>query len=69
MYSYQADEQDTQQKLMEQVQQLTQMIASAEVIPGTDAGHDPDAGGAGSRSEPKPEKKLTNQLANFFKNM
>lgn len=66
--SYQANEKDTQEKLMEQVQQLSRMIAqqksfreqleylhqSAKVPPA---------------QTPEPQKKLTNQLANFFKNM
>lgn len=66
--SYQADEKDTQEKLMEQVQQLSRTIAqqksfreqleylhqSAKIPP---------------VPTPEPQKKLTNQLANFFKNM
>lgn len=64
--SYQADEQDTQQKLMEQVQQLTKTIAQQksfreqmQTMIQTPLAGDP---------KPKPEK-LTNQLAKFFKNM
>lgn len=67
--SYQADEQDTQQKLMEQVQQLTQMIAQQksfrEQMHSMIQMQEPP----GENPKPKPEKKLTNQLANFFKNM
>lgn len=64
--SYQADEQDTQQKLIEQVQQLTQMIAQQKSFrEQMQAMIQPPA----ADPEPKPEKKLTNQLANFFKNM
>lgn len=67
--SYQADEQDTQQKLMEQVKQLTQMIAQQKSFrEQMQAMIQPPAPSAGD-PEPKPEKKLTNQLANFFKNM
>ena len=67
--SYQADEQDTQQKLMEQVKQLTQMIAQQKSFrEQMQAMIQPPAPAAGD-PEPKPEKKLTNQLANFFKNM
>lgn len=67
--SYQADEQDNQQKLMEQVQQLTQMIAQQKSFrEQMQAMIQPPAPSAGD-PEPKPEKKLTNQLANFFKNM
>lgn len=66
---YQADEQDTQQKLMEQVKQLTQMIAQQKSFrEQMQAMIQPPAPAAGD-PEPKPEKKLTNQLANFFKNM
>ena len=66
--SYQADEQDTKQKLMEQVQQLTQMIAQQKTFRELmQAMIQPPAPPADPG--PKPEKKLTNQLANFFKNM
>lgn len=68
--SYQANEKDAQEKLMEQVQQLSSMIAqqksfreqleylhqSVKVPPVPTPG-------------PQQGKKLTNQLANFLKNM
>lgn len=68
--SYLADERDTQEKLMEQVQQLSRVITqqksfreqleylhqSVKVPPAPTPG-------------PQQGKKLTNQLANFFKNM
>lgn len=67
--SYQADEGDTQEKLMDQVQQLTQMIAQQksfrEQLQAMNQPPIPQT----VNPDPKPEKKLTNQLANFFKNM
>ena len=59
---------DTQEKLMQQIQQLSGMLAQQksfrqqmELLQQT----------GNNNPEPKkvPEKKLTNQLANFFKNM
>lgn len=67
--SYQADEQDTQQKLMEQVQQLTQMIAQQKSFREQMQAMIRTPAPPVADPEPKPEKKLTNQLANFFKNM
>lgn len=67
--SYQADEQDTQQKLMEQVQQLTQMIAQQKSFREQMQAMIQTPSPQVADPEPKPEKKLTNQLANFFKNM
>lgn len=68
--SYQANEKDAQEKLMEQVQQLSSMIAQQksfreqlEYLHQSVKGHPVPTPG------PQQGKKLTNQLANFFKNM
>lgn len=68
--SYQANEKNTQEKLMEQVQQLSSMIAQQksfreqlEYLHQSVKDHPVPTPG------PQQGKKLTNQLANFFKNM
>lgn len=68
--SYQANEKDAQEKLMEQVQQLSSMIAQQksfreqlEYLHQSVKDHPVPTPG------PQQGKKLTNQLANFFKNM
>lgn len=67
--SYQADEGDTQEKLMDQVQQLTQMIAQQKSFREQLQAMNQPPIPPTVNPDPKPEKKLTNQLANFFKNM
>lgn len=68
--SYQANEKNTQEKLMEQVQKLSSMIAQQksfreqlEYLHQSVKDHPVPTPG------PQQGKKLTNQLANFFKNM
>ena len=67
--SYQADEGDTQEKLMDQVQQLTQMIAQQKSFREQLQAMNQPPIPPTVNPDPKPEKKLTNQLANSFKNM
>lgn len=69
--NYQANDKDVQERLMERVQQLSGMIAQQKTFREQLESMRQQGG------EPKPptptsvpeEKKLTNQLANFFKNM
>lgn len=68
--NYQADEEDIQEKLMQKVQQLTNVIAQQQsfreqMMTFHQSVEVPPAPAAGAPQE----KKLANQLTNFFKNM
>lgn len=66
--SYQADEKDTQEKLMEQVQKLSRTIAQQKSFR-EQLEYLHQSAKVPQVPTPEPQKKLTNQLANFFKNM
>ena len=68
--SYKANEKDTQEKLMEQVQQLSSMIAQQKSFRDQlEYLHQSVKDNQVPTPGPRQGKKLTNQLANFFKNM
>lgn len=68
--SYQADERDIQEKLMEQVQQLSRVIAQQKSFrEQIESLQQPVEVYPVPTPEPGQRKKLTNQLANFFKNI